>query len=138
MPTPDPEATPAVSTDAAALSRLLRSDHRAIMSAIDRLVADGPELDEPSLLATALAAIEKHLALEEAVLYPRVRSGLCNGESEVIRVMAHAARIEQRVSTLRSQDLSARQRDRLVADLRSLMGQHIDGHEARLASVVAD
>lgn len=140
MPAHDPDAPPdaSASMDGAALSHRLRSDHQEIASAIDRLVSEDPDLDGASLLATTLTAIEMHLTLEETVLYPRVRSRLSNGESEVIRVMAHAARIEHRVSTLRSPDLSPRQRHRLVADLRSLMDQHIDGHEARHASVVAD
>lgn len=121
----------------ATLSRTLRSDHRAILAAVDRLVADEGETEGPGLLATTLTAIEQHLALEEAVLHPRVRSELSNGESEVVRVMAHSARIEQRVRTLQSPDLSPRQRKRLTADLRSLLGEHIDGHEARRVCVVA-
>lgn len=119
----------------AALSQTLDSDHQAIISAVDQLVVDGVASDEHGLLATTLTAIEEHLALEETALHPLVKTELPNGESEVIRVMADAARIEHRVSTLRSPDLSTRQRTRLVADLRSLMHQHVGGHEVRHVAV---
>lgn len=122
---------PGPETTAAQLYQTLRCDHDSIGLAIDRLLTDDEGLDAASLLATTLSAIEQHLALEEVSLYPVLRAHLPNGESEVIRVMAHTALIEQRLATLHSPDLSPRQRTRLLGDLRSLVDRHVDRHETR-------
>lgn len=124
-------SSPGPDAQADELYRTLRSDHDSITLAIDRLLAGDTGLDAPSLLATTLSAIEQHLALEEARLYPMLRTHLPHGESEVIRVMAHTALIEQRMATLRSPDLSPRQRARLLGDLRSLLDRHVERHESR-------
>jgi hypothetical protein len=128
MPSGEPAAAPHRET----LHETIRSDHAAIALAVQQLLSDDHESD-PSLLVTTLAAIEQHLALEEAELYPVMRTSLRNGESEVVRVMAHTELIEQGIDTLRSTDLSPDDRTRQLADLRSLIQHHIDLHEERYA-----
>lgn len=125
-------------TDRASLAATLRSDHQTLIAAVDRLLSQSCEFDFDSLFQTTLAGIEVHLTFEEATVYPLLRRLLPNGESEVIRLMAHAALIEQRIATLRSLDLSNRQRARLLGDLRSLIGRHVDRQEARQIPVIAD
>lgn len=129
MPGGEPEDVPR----GAALHETLRSHHDSIEQAVQRLLSDEVHQADPSLLATTLAAIEQHVALEETELYPLMRASLRNGESEVVRVMAHTELIEQGVDALRSLDLSPDDRTRQLADLRSLLQQHIDHHEERYA-----
>lgn len=128
-----PSGEPAAAPHRAALHETIRSDHAAIALAVQQLLSDEGHESDPSLLVTTLAAIEQHLALEEAELYPVMRTSLRNGESEVVRVMAHTELIEQGVDTLRSAELSADDRTRQLADLRSLIQHHIDLHEERYA-----
>jgi hypothetical protein len=124
---------PTAAPHGATLLETIRSDHAAIARGVQRLLCDEVHGSDPSLLVTTLAAIERHLALEEAELYPVMRASLRNGESEVIRVMAHTELIEQGVDALRSRDLSPDDRSRQLASLRSLLAHHIDLHEERYA-----
>lgn len=128
------EPRPPKTTDE--LCHTLRSDHECITRALERLARNPDAPDDACLLPTTLAAIEQHLALEESGLHPALRASLLNGDSVVIRAMADAARLEWRISTLRSPDLSSRQRARLLDNLRLLMHEHIQTHETRHALVL--
>lgn len=112
------------------LCQRLQSDHECIARSLEHLAHD-PEAPDGARLLTTLAAIEEHLALEEWGLHPALRTSLHNGDSVVIRAMADAAQLEWRISTLRSPDLSSRQRARLLDSLRSLVHEHIQTHERR-------
>jgi iron-sulfur cluster repair protein YtfE (RIC family) len=111
---------------------LVLQDHLDIATQLDRLQAATASRDQARLYASLQIALECHLSAEEAVLYPRIRQGMLEGDMGIDDAVVEHIHIRASMREVESHDVGSEHFHLAVAQLAATTYRHVGFEEGEL------
>jgi hemerythrin superfamily protein len=111
---------------------LLKHDHRMVEQLFRDYHAAASAQQRRAVVELLIRELSKHAALEELMVYPLARKVLPDGEQEIDEHLAEHMDVKKTLLELDKASADGERTDRLMADLRREIEQHVAEEEGEL------
>jgi hemerythrin superfamily protein len=114
---------------------LLKADHRAILDVLeklDQLEAKSRDRMKKTLIEKLVRDVSMHVAIEEEIFYPAVKSGVSGAEPQVMKCLEEHAVIKWELAAISAMDMTDKRFAAKLAVLKDALVHHIEEEEEDL------
>jgi hemerythrin superfamily protein len=108
---------------------ILTTDHHEVLDLIQQIKRSSVAADRRDMADTVISELVQHSVAEEMYVYPAMRKHLTNGNEAVQHDVAEHKEIETTLKKLEGADAASAQFDGLIAQLESILQDHISDEE---------